>query len=89
LLYDPLFLFNLHGSHPTDGLFSLNSFLLACLKDLFVFDAQFAALDIETIQSDHDCIRISRLAEIGECQTTERSLLIKVVVERIGRRDRQ
>jgi hypothetical protein len=89
LLRPDLLLFNLHRSHPTDGFLSFNPFLFAGLEDLLIFDPQFAALHVETIQGDHYCVRISRLAEISERQTTEGPLLIKMVVESIGRRDRQ
>lgn len=82
-----LLLFDLHGAHATNSLLPLNAFLLAGLQYLFVFDAEFATLDIETIQSDNDRVCISRLTKISESQATEGSLLIEMIIESVRCRD--
>lgn len=76
-----MLLFNLHGTHATDGLFSLNPFLLAGLQDLLVLDTQLATLNVEAVQGCYNGIGVYRLTEVGKGQSTEGTLLVEVVVE--------
>ena len=82
-----LFLFHLHGAHPAERLFTLDTFFLACLEHLFVLYAELATLDIETVEGGHDGVCICRLAEISEGEAAELTRLVKMIVERVRCRD--
>ena len=84
-----LFLFQLHGAHAADCLFSLDTLLFTGLQYFFVFDTEFATLHIEAIQGGDDGIGVGSLAEVGKGQAAERALLIEMVVEGIRSRNGQ
>ncbi len=87
LRHTEVFLFQLHGAHPAEGLFALNAFLLARLKDLLIFNAKLAPLHVKSIQRGDDRVCIGGLAEIGKRQPTELTLSIQMIVKRVRRRD--
>lgn len=82
-------LFHLHRAHAPDGLFALDALLFARLQDLFVLDTQLAALDVEAVERGNNRVCVLGKPEIGKSQTAKLALGIKMVVERVRRRDRQ
>ena len=84
-----LLLFHLHRAHATEGLFSLDALLFARLQDLFVLDAELAALDLESVEGCDDGICVHGLAEVGKGEAAEGALLVEVVVEGVGGGDGQ
>ena len=89
LLKGGLLLFQLHGAHASDSLFSLDALLFTSLKDFLVFYTQFAALDVEAIECGDDCICVYGLTEVCESETSELTGLIEMVIEGIRGWDRQ
>ena len=82
-----LLLLELHGAHAADGLLAFDALFLTCLQDLLVFDAEFAALDIESVQRGDNSIRVRCLTEVGKRESSELSGLIKMIVEGVRSRD--
>jgi len=82
-----LFLLELHGAHPANGLFALDALLFAGLQDLFVLDSESPALDVEAVEGSDDGIRIWGVAEVCKGEATEGACLVEVVVEGIGEGD--
>ena len=66
-----LLLLELHGAHSANGLFSLDAFFFAGLKDLLVFYTEFTTLYIEAVEGSDDGICICGLAEVCESETSE------------------
>jgi hypothetical protein len=69
-------LFQLHGSHAAQSLFSLDALFLAGLQDFFVFNTEFASLNIEAIECCHDGISVLRGTEISKSESTESTRLV-------------
>lgn len=61
---------------------SLDAFTLVLGKHFLVFHAQLATLDIEAIHAVDDELGVGSALEVGECESTE-DTLIKVVVKRV------
>jgi len=78
-----LLLLELHRSHAPNCFLPFNTFLFARLEDLFIFNSQLAALNVEPIQGRHHRIGVARGPEICESKATELTRLVEVVIERI------
>ena len=69
-------LLELHRTHSTESLFSLDALFFSGLEDLFVLDTEFPSLDIEAIQSGHDGVCVFRGPEVGKSEATESTCLV-------------
>jgi hypothetical protein len=62
---------HLHGTHPPQSFFSFDAFFFAGLQHFLVFDAEFTTLDVEAIESDHNCVGIFWRTEISKGKTAK------------------